>query len=145
MVSGVHIGGESACGVLKGKWCGHPSQLEAQSQLRIMSAMLSLFCRALPFNTVSGGRRYLFQSTRTHAIQHELKQQPIRARQVSSLSPTLLLLGFMPVFTFGLGIWQIQRLKWKVNLIDELTQTLQKPALLLPGTVEYVHMFLTCY
>lgn len=51
----------------------------------------------------------------------------------------MVLLGFMPIFTFALGTWQVQRLKWKVNLIDELTEKLERPPMGLPGMIKCVN------
>lgn len=48
----------------------------------------------------------------------------------------MILLGIAPVVTFALGVWQIQRLQWKVNLIDELGVKLQRPPMELPGYVK---------
>ncbi|THH09605.1 hypothetical protein EW145_g1898 [Phellinidium pouzarii] len=45
------------------------------------------------------------------------------------------LLGIMPVLTFALGTWQIGRLKWKINLIDELQEKLQRSPMELPEFV----------
>jgi surfeit locus 1 family protein len=42
----------------------------------------------------------------------------------------------MPVFTFTLGVWQIQRLQWKLALIDELERKLKKEPLSLPKNIE---------
>jgi len=42
----------------------------------------------------------------------------------------------MPIFTFGLGAWQIQRLQWKLELIDELESKLKKEPLDLPKNIE---------
>ncbi|CBQ70275.1 related to Surfeit locus protein 1 [Sporisorium reilianum SRZ2] len=50
-------------------------------------------------------------------------------------SPTTLVLGFIPVFTFGLGYWQMQRLKWKVSLIEELEDKLSRAPLRLPRNI----------
>ncbi|KAJ9479829.1 Cytochrome oxidase assembly protein SHY1 [Pseudozyma hubeiensis] len=50
-------------------------------------------------------------------------------------SPTTLVLGFIPIFTFGLGYWQIKRLKWKVSLIEELEDKLSKDPLRLPRNI----------
>ncbi|KAG9128004.1 surf-like protein [Ceratobasidium sp. 392] len=50
-------------------------------------------------------------------------------------SPTTLVLGFIPVFTFGLGTWQIQRLQWKLALIDELEEKARREPLILPKRV----------
>ncbi|KIS70961.1 uncharacterized protein UMAG_11840 [Mycosarcoma maydis] len=50
-------------------------------------------------------------------------------------SPTTLVLGFIPIFTFGLGYWQIKRLKWKVSLIEELEDKLSRDPLRLPRNI----------
>ncbi|SNX82250.1 related to Surfeit locus protein 1 [Melanopsichium pennsylvanicum] len=50
-------------------------------------------------------------------------------------SPTTLVLGFIPIFTFGLGYWQIKRLKWKVSLIEELEDKLSRDPLQLPRSI----------
>lgn len=63
-------------------------------------------------------------------------EQLYRAKRMSALTPTMMLLGFIPIFTFGLGTWQIQRLKWKVNLIDELQEKLEQSPLALPKKVK---------
>ncbi|KAH9950880.1 SURF1-domain-containing protein [Amylocystis lapponica] len=36
-----------------------------------------------------------------------------RAKKESLLTPTMLLVGLIPIFTFALGTWQVQRLQWK--------------------------------
>ena len=41
-----------------------------------------------------------------------------------------------PILTFGLGTWQIKRLNWKMNLIDELDEKLAKPPMRLPAKIE---------
>ncbi|GBE77684.1 Cytochrome oxidase assembly protein [Sparassis crispa] len=41
----------------------------------------------------------------------------------------------MPIFTFALGTWQVQRLKWKVALIDELEEKLHLEPMLLPKQI----------
>ncbi|KAF7347657.1 SURF1-like protein [Mycena venus] len=51
------------------------------------------------------------------------------------ITPTMVLLGFVPIFTFALGTWQLQRLQWKVNLIDELEEKLQLQPLSLPKRI----------
>ncbi|KAH0590988.1 hypothetical protein H2248_001100 [Termitomyces sp. 'cryptogamus'] len=58
-----------------------------------------------------------------------------KPRRESLITPTMLLIGFIPVFTFALGTWQLQRLKWKVNLIDELEEKLQLQPLSLPRRI----------
>lgn len=50
----------------------------------------------------------------------------------------MMLIGVMPVFTFALGTWQLKRLKWKINLIDELEEKLQLQPLSLPPHIKFV-------
>lgn len=50
----------------------------------------------------------------------------------------MILTGFIPIFCFGLGTWQVQRLRWKVALIDELEEKMERDPLPLPGRVKYV-------
>jgi len=57
-------------------------------------------------------------------------------RATSWLSPYKLLLGFMPIFTFGLGTWQIYRLQWKLDLIQELEDQLAKEPMELPRLIK---------
>ncbi|KAF9566088.1 mitochondrial protein required for respiration, partial [Agrocybe pediades] len=58
-----------------------------------------------------------------------------KARKESWMKPTMILVGIMPFFTFGLGVWQLKRLKWKINLIDELEEKLQLQPLSLPPNI----------
>ncbi|KAF7732904.1 surf-like protein [Apophysomyces ossiformis] len=41
----------------------------------------------------------------------------------------------VPFITFGLGTWQVQRLRWKVNLINELEERMDKKAIPLPRRI----------
>lgn len=61
-----------------------------------------------------------------------------KARRYPWLTPTMVLVGIMPFFTFALGTWQVQRLKWKVNLIDELEEKLRREPLMLPPKIKCV-------
>ena len=61
---------------------------------------------------------------------------PYAAKRYSLLSPTLVTLGLIPVITFALGTWQVQRLKWKVDLIDRLSEKLQQEPIPLPNKVK---------
>jgi surfeit locus 1 family protein len=60
-----------------------------------------------------------------------------KARQEPWLTPTMVLLGIMPIFTFALGTWQLKRLKWKINLIDELEEKLHSQPLRLPPSIKF--------
>jgi surfeit locus 1 family protein len=50
----------------------------------------------------------------------------------------MVIVGIVPFFTFALGTWQLKRLKWKIDLIDELEEKLQLAPLTLPGKIKYV-------
>jgi surfeit locus 1 family protein len=60
-----------------------------------------------------------------------------KARRDSWFNPTMLIVGFIPLFTFGLGTWQLQRLQWKIALIDELEEKLQLEPMSLPKRIKY--------
>ncbi|GAA5892681.1 cytochrome oxidase assembly protein SHY1 [Sporobolomyces salmoneus] len=68
-------------------------------------------------------------STSTSHLSQSARDK-IRAR------PFLLLVGLMPIFTFGLGAWQIKRLKWKVDLIDQLDKKLHQEPVGLPARID---------
>ena len=61
---------------------------------------------------------------------------PYAAKRYSLLSPALIGLCLIPLFTFALGTWQVQRLKWKVDLIDKLSEQLQQEPIPLPNKVK---------
>ena len=63
----------------------------------------------------------------------------MRARKVP-FSPFMIVAGAVPILTFALGTWQVQRLKWKVNLIDELHEKLERDPILLPRHVKCVFL-----
>ncbi|GAA5883839.1 hypothetical protein JCM16303_007407 [Sporobolomyces ruberrimus] len=58
------------------------------------------------------------------------------ARDKIRARPFLLLVGLMPIFTFGLGAWQIKRLQWKVDLIDQLDKKLHQTPVGLPARID---------
>ncbi|WVQ98427.1 hypothetical protein IAU59_005550 [Kwoniella sp. CBS 9459] len=51
------------------------------------------------------------------------------------LKPTTIVLICVPILTGFLGVWQLKRLKWKLELIDEVDRNLQKPPMLLPASI----------
>lgn len=61
---------------------------------------------------------------------------PYRTKKMPWVTPTMFLVGLIPIFTFALGTWQVQRLKWKVALIDELEEKLQREPMPLPKRVK---------
>ncbi|GAA5902295.1 hypothetical protein JCM6882_000494 [Rhodosporidiobolus microsporus] len=50
--------------------------------------------------------------------------------------PFMLLVGLMPIFTFGLGVWQLKRLNWKLDLIDQLETKLHQDPVRLPARID---------
>lgn len=60
-----------------------------------------------------------------------------RGRSAFYLIP-MILLPLMPIVCFGLGIWQVRRLQWKVNLIEDLQDKLQRAPMMLPRNVKSV-------
>jgi surfeit locus 1 family protein len=61
---------------------------------------------------------------------------PYTSKRTSYFNPTMIALGVIPILSFALGVWQVKRLKWKVNLIDELTEKLQREPIFLPSKVK---------
>ncbi|KAJ9116383.1 hypothetical protein QFC22_004824 [Naganishia vaughanmartiniae] len=51
------------------------------------------------------------------------------------LTPTTAVLCFVPVLTGVLGLWQLQRLKWKLNLIEEVDTAMAKDPMILPNEI----------
>ncbi|TIB72085.1 hypothetical protein E3Q22_03645 [Wallemia mellicola] len=49
---------------------------------------------------------------------------------------SLIGLSIIPIFTFYLGCWQVKRLDWKLNLIEELDEKLNYEALPLPRSID---------
>jgi surfeit locus 1 family protein len=47
-----------------------------------------------------------------------------------------LLLCTIPFVTFGLGTWQVQRLRWKVNYIQTLEDRMDREAIPLPKRIK---------
>ncbi|KAK0500566.1 mitochondrial protein required for respiration [Armillaria luteobubalina] len=58
-----------------------------------------------------------------------------KPRKERWITPTMVVVGSIPVFCFVLGTWQMQRLQWKINLIDELQEKLQLQPLSLPKKI----------
>ena len=89
-----------------------------------------LFARTRPRPAASFFGPHVQQTSR------KFNENAYKAKKISTLSPTLMLLGIMPFCTFALGTWQLKRLKWKVDLIDELQERLQRSPMTLPGRIE---------
>lgn len=62
-----------------------------------------------------------------------------RERSAFAIIP-MMLLPLMPFVCLGLGIWQVKRLNWKVNLIEDLQDKLQRAPMMLPRNVNLVEL-----
>lgn len=49
----------------------------------------------------------------------------------------MIALAFMPITCAGLGFWQVQRLRWKEELIEDVNDKLQRAPITLPRNVKY--------
>jgi hypothetical protein len=98
---------------------------------------LSLF-HCMFRSRLSGSTRLLSRIGRPIRSQHTENGpgSPYSAKRNSFLNPTFVALGLIPVLTFALGTWQVQRLRWKVDLIDQLTEKLQREPIPLPSKVK---------
>lgn len=60
------------------------------------------------------------------------------------LRPTSLILILVPILTGFLGVWQLKRLRWKLDLIEEVDRNLHKEPMLLPGNIKWVFFSFPC-
>lgn len=58
----------------------------------------------------------------------ELQEKELRVKAI--------FLAFIPILTFGLGTWQVARLRWKVKLIEDYEDRLSKPLINLPKRIK---------
>lgn len=58
-------------------------------------------------------------------------------RKFDALTALLIL---VPILTGALGIWQIQRLQWKLNLIDEVDRNMAREPMILPDEIRCVKL-----
>lgn len=79
-------------------------------------------------------RKRYFSSETTHEVAEPVKEV-YRAKQRKFGLGTALLCT-IPFFTFGLGTWQVQRLRWKVNYINTLEDRLEREAIPLPKRIK---------
>ncbi|KAI8981376.1 SURF1-domain-containing protein [Trametes punicea] len=68
-------------------------------------------------------------------VSTEGASQTYRAKREPLFTPFMVLVGTIPIFTFALGTWQVQRLKWKIALIDDLEEKLEREPLPLPPRI----------
>jgi surfeit locus 1 family protein len=101
--------------------------------------MSSLLRHKIFYNTsLRGWTQYikLHNSARLESTSAGSGPSQYSVKQTRMLSPSMILLGIIPIFTFALGTWQVERLKWKVNLIDELQEKLSRDPMVLPRRIK---------
>lgn len=109
---------------------------------RYCPSTMSLLRLTRRLNGLFSGSR--FKGIRTESTATGSTPPPnYKARRYPFLTPTMVTLAFMPFFTFALGTWQVDRLKWKVNLIDELEEKLRREPMVLPPQIKYAVKQLT--
>lgn len=81
------------------------------------------------FKSPNAAARLRAESTTSTSQTYKVKREPW-------ITPTMILVGIIPIFTFALGTWQVKRLKWKVALIDELEEKLQREPMFLPKRIK---------
>lgn len=75
-----------------------------------------------------------------HHHPHEKHDYEHHARKRLKTIVPIIILGFMPIVCFGLGTWQVRRLKWKLNLIEDLEDKMQRAPISLPRNVKSVRL-----
>jgi len=70
------------------------------------------------------------------AISTDIRKHPIRLRQWDPWkSPYTYILAVIPFFTFGLGTWQVKRLNWKNDLVQNTEEKLSWKPIPLPSRI----------
>ena len=119
----------------------HQSILAVQVEQIAVHRAFNLISPTMQSLTRLGLRPVLRQS-------RQLRRQNAPARYSSSstqyttstrnfrLTPTTAVLCFVPVHTGFLGVWQLQRLKWKVQLIEDVDTAMAKDPMILPNDIK---------
>lgn len=96
---------------------------------------------ALPKRPLANGDRLGFSARFRGAGPSRNASQHSSDVATASLASTLfrpitLILICAPILTGYLGVWQVQRLKWKVALIEEVDRNLAKDPIVLPNEIK---------
>jgi surfeit locus 1 family protein len=75
-------------------------------------------------------RRFVFQIGR-----RRLATMPISSGQKKKEDKSIYWLAIVPLTTFGLGVWQVYRLKWKTDLIEQIEVNFKLPPLELTSEI----------
>jgi surfeit locus 1 family protein len=70
------------------------------------------------------------------AVRQSSSTQYTTSTRNFKLTPTTAVLCFVPVLTGFLGVWQLQRLKWKVQLIEDVDTAMAKDPMILPNEIK---------
>ncbi|KAG0143918.1 hypothetical protein CROQUDRAFT_80559 [Cronartium quercuum f. sp. fusiforme G11] len=115
---------------------GRSRTVTAPNCFNIGSAALSIrgqpslaFC--LSFATASRINR----TGRTGSYTEPLDTSTWKARTAKRWTPMTVVLICVPLLTFGLGTWQVQRLKWKQHLIQDLEDKMRVDPIRLPESI----------
>ncbi|VVT56797.1 uncharacterized protein SAPINGB_P005284 [Magnusiomyces paraingens] len=94
---------------------------------------LPIGCRRAPLGVLR--RPFQFRTVKTSNVDWKPVKQ--KAQDTSSwFSKSMFgLLVLMPIVSFGLGTWQVKRLRWKTDLISQAEDRLTLPPLPLPGNI----------
>ncbi|KAI5450573.1 surf-like protein [Naganishia albida] len=69
------------------------------------------------------------------AVRQSSSTQYTTSTRNFKLTPTTAVLCFVPVLTGFLGVWQLQRLKWKLQLIEDVDTAMAKDPMILPNDI----------
>lgn len=91
-------------------------------------------------STRSTAPSFNIRPLRRHARSYATPSTPTPSPSTSSkkikFGPMTVILVCVPLLTGYLGVWQIQRLNWKLGLIEDVDRNLSKDPLILPDDIE---------
>lgn len=92
---------------------------------------------AKPYNTnfISNFKstlKYSFKPFSTGSTSKEAKKKDTKLHTI--------FLALFPVLSFGLGTWQLARLRWKLKLIEEYEDRLSIPPINLPKRIKWLYL-----
>ncbi|OGE54478.1 hypothetical protein PENARI_c006G03974 [Penicillium arizonense] len=111
-----------------GAWAS-PTRTVRSAQLRSKLDSICAKCRGQQFRQISQSRQ-LAESL--NIVDHPAKLVRVNKKH----GPGLIILALIPIISFGLGAWQIQRLDWKTKLIAKFEDRLVRPPLPLPPRID---------
>jgi hypothetical protein len=97
----------------------------------LISTSYNANLKSINYPLKSSIRSFSAESQFTSANKESTKKYTSTKLRVNTI-----LLAFIPVLTFGLGTWQVARLRWKVKLIEDYEDRLSKPSINLPKRIK---------